>query len=158
MKRHISVTKIFFTIKIWLNLGEKTILHLDIRLTTVLPVVGFLNGVIYIISLKMIFIHFFFFFLEIQINLEVVKSHGRRITFSFTFPKNLYIEIYSNSHISIYKISREINFKKSSNVMEDEYHFLLHSQKYNSNSHISIDKVSREITQFSFYPTNNTKG
>ena len=42
--------------------------------------------------------------------------------------------------------------------MEDEYHFLLHSQKYNSNSHISIDKVSREITQFSFYPTNNTKG
>jgi hypothetical protein len=93
MKRHISVTKIFFTIKIWLNLGEKTILHLDIRLTTVLPVVGFLNGVIYIISLKMIFIHFFFFFLEIQINLEVVKSHGRRITFSFTFPKK---SVYRN--------------------------------------------------------------
>jgi hypothetical protein len=140
--------------------GEKTILHLDIRLTTVFPVVGFLNGVIYIISLKIIFIHFFFFFffLEIQINLEVVKSHGRWIIFSFTFLKNLYIEIYSNSHILIYKISREINFKKSSNVMEDEYHFLLHSQKYNSNSHISIDKVSREITQFSFYPTNNTKG
>jgi hypothetical protein len=62
MKRHISVTKIFFTIKIWLYLGGKLLLHLDIRHTTVFHVVGFLNGVIYIISLKIIFINFFLFF------------------------------------------------------------------------------------------------
>lgn len=130
MKRHISVTKIFFTIKIWLNLGEKTILHLDNRLTTVLPVVGFLNGVIYIISLKMIFIHFFFFFFFRNSNkFRSCQVMEDELHFLLHFPRNLYIEIYSNSHISIYKISREINFKKSSNVMEDEYHFLLHSQK-----------------------------